>query len=273
MTEEAHNTGEEVEVLPALPRSLLSTPDAQVYDTRGRPERTVAPEPVSTATRPFGSLFSAALFMLGAAVILWAAGFEPIAWLQGAGAVGIVACVVVVALVTPMFVPSGLMAVLPGWLWGPVTGTATILAGAAIGGLLNMWLARRFFGHRVSGWVNSNPALAGLQGAIQQRGFRIALALRLSPVTPYSMLAYLAGIAGLNYAKFAAASVLGGIPWTFVYATAGAMFATAGTERSIFDVSVQGPVWLRWLGFGLTIFVAVWIGRLARRELMRVRGA
>ncbi len=273
MTNESVNDAEPIEVvaevLPAPAKPLVESGRGRVFDPSGRRERPGHSQFERRKAPSLRGLLWGGLLVVGAAFVLFGAGVDPVAWLGRSGPFGMLVCVVIVAMVTPIFVPSGLMAIVPGYLWGAGLGTATILVGALLGGWLNMWLARRFVGPRVERWVAHNPVLMGLRDAIRVRGFRLALALRLSPVTPYSMLAYLAGITGLGPMKFGIASVLGGIPWTFVYATAGALFASSTTSASLLDVSVEGPQWLRWFGLALTTAVALWVGRLARAELMR----
>ena len=280
----------DVEVLPAK-RGTIATERGRTFGADGHveshPWRPFSGEgpPVHVASdagcapgllRWMGYALGAVLLVVAALALLRGSGMtttEAVSWLRASGAVGRVALVALVVVVTPLFVPSGLMAVLPGYLWGTVEGTALILIGAALGGLLNMWLARRVLDRRIAAIVNAAPMLGILRETIRVRGFRIALALRMSPVTPYSMLAYLAGVAGLSYGRFTLASVLGGIPWTSVYAMAGALLASTAQELRLGEQPELGPetVWLRWLGLGFTVAVAVWIGRAARNDLARVR--
>ncbi|MCO4762815.1 MAG: TVP38/TMEM64 family protein [Myxococcales bacterium] len=282
----------DAEVLPAS-RARIATERGRVFDASGRVE--VDPG----RWRPFGNPSSKVavqaeggcapgisrwlrrglgfgLLIVLALTLLYGSGMttsQAVQWLRDSGLTGRVVLVGVIALVTPFFVPSGLMAVLPGYLWGTIEGTALILIGAALGGVLNMWLARRVVGPRIEAFVGTAPMLGVLLQTIRQRGFRIALALRMSPVTPYSMLAYLAGIAGLSYGKFVVASLVGGIPWTSVYAMAGALLASTSQDLQLGAQPELGPhtVWLRWVGLAFTIIVAVWIGRAARADLAKMR--
>lgn len=226
---------------------------------------------------PFGRLFFFGLLVAG--VLLLGFGSRPPAtaaavvdWLRAQGPLGMAAMVAGVALSTPLFVPSGILAILPGYVWGTATGTALVVVGAAIGGALNIVLARRMLGARVDGWVQSNPMLAALRQSIASRGFRIALGLRLSPVAPYALLAYLAGIAGLRIRTFVLASLLGGIPWTSVYAAFGAFLAAQRAAVTL-DAPPESTATtaLRVVGLLFTVAVAWWIGRVAKRDIDRIR--
>ncbi|MCB9738384.1 MAG: TVP38/TMEM64 family protein [Deltaproteobacteria bacterium] len=193
-------------------------------------------------------------------------------WLHDAGPAGMAVVVAGVALSTPLFVPSGILAIIPGYVWGTALGTGLTVLGAALGGAINILLARRLLGDWVGRMVAGNPMLAALRQSIATRGFRIALGLRLSPVAPYALLAYLAGIAGLRVRVFALASILGGIPWTSVYAAFGALLATQRKVVAL-DAPPESPgmTALRVAGVLFTIGIAWWIGRVARRDLDRIR--
>ena len=195
-----------------------------------------------------------------------------VAWMRGGGLSARLAAVAVIAALTPIFVPAGIMALLPGYAWGAVEGTAVALIGAALGGLVNLTIARRLLGVRIARWAGTSPLLAAIKRAIDQRGFRITLALRMSPVTPYAMLSYLAGLSSLSWPRFTLASVVGGIPWTLVWASAGAAFAERSQPLAL-DGAPQGDMAgvMRWVGLAFTVAVAWWIGRAARRELASVR--
>lgn len=175
-----------------------------------------------------------------------------------------------ISCLVPLLVPVGGLAILPGYLWGGVAGTALGLAGALLGGLVNWALGKRLVGRHVRAWAQRNPVVAGLLGAIQARGLRLVLAVRLSPVVPYGILAYLSGIAGLSAWRFAVASVLGGIPWTAVYAMAGALLAEASRPISLGEAPLPYAGLLRWIGLGVTVAVASWVGSLVRREVLGV---
>jgi uncharacterized membrane protein YdjX (TVP38/TMEM64 family) len=216
-----------------------------------------------------------AALAIGGVLLLAFSGLDAsgaVAWLRSNDAIGKAVVVAGVAAVTPLFVPSGLLAVLPGYVWGTAWGTALVVAGAALGGAFNILLARRVFG-RVGAMVDANPVLASLRRSIASRGFRISLGLRLSPVAPYALLAYLAGLAGVGIPTFVAASLLGGLPWTAVYAGVGALLAERNEVVSLTASAPDHPATLalRVAGLLLTVVVAVWIGRVARADLERLR--
>ncbi len=281
------------EILPARHEPLVGPPTGRTFDAEGHVED---PGPrrdrgggsrgasASLQARGCGPIVARMLLagvgivaLLGLGALLLAfSGLDAsgaVAWLRANDVTGKLAVVVGVAAVTPLFVPSGILAILPGYVWGTVWGTALVIIGAALGGAVNILLARRVLGGGIGAMVDANPVLASLRRSIASRGFRIALGLRLSPVAPYALLAYLAGLAGLGIPTFVAASLLGGIPWTAVYAGVGALLAERNEAVSLAASAPDHPatMGLRIVGLLLTFAVAIWIGRVARADLERVR--
>lgn len=222
--------------------------------------------------RVFGGLALLAL-VFG---FLWAGGFEldsAVQWARANPAVARAAMVAFITLMLPLLLPTGPVAIIPGYIWGEVEGLSLVLLGACLGGVLNMMITRRYVSGKIDQHVQASPTLAALRRAIDARGFRIALALRLSPVTPYALVSYMAGLTGMKYRSYALASLVGGVPWTLVYATAGALLAAQSKEVTLdAEVGPAGP-WLRLVGLACTVVVAVWVGRAARRELAAARDA
>jgi uncharacterized membrane protein YdjX (TVP38/TMEM64 family) len=272
MTEPGSSPGAEppeAEVLPA-PHLPLAT--------RGRVRVEVGEDGTQTEPPRAGRrlplrLLGLAFIGVGVALALAVAEAGPaglVAAGRAAGPWARLAVVAGVALLVPVFVPTGLLAVVPGYLWGPFEGTLWVLLGALLGGLLNLQLARRFLGRRLRRLLATRPELAVLASVVDARAFRILLGLRMSPIMPYGLLAYLAGLTRIAAWRFGVASILGGIPWTAVYATAGSVLAASAAQLGTEGVaSDPHAALLRWLGLGLTIAIAVWIGRAVRGELAR----
>ena len=281
------------EILPARHERLVGPPTGRTFDAEGHLEdpgprrdkdgrvRRDAPSLQAQGCGPIlarlllAGLGVAALLGVGALLLVFS-GLDAsgaVDWLRANDTTGKLAVIVGFAAVTPLFVPSGLLAIMPGYVWGTAWGTGLVIGGAAIGGVINILLARRVLGGSIGAMVEANPVLASLRRSIASRGFRIALGLRLSPVAPYALLAYLAGIAGLSIPTFVAASLIGGIPWTAVYAGVGALLAERNEAVTLSASAPDHPatMGLRIVGLLLTFAVAVWIGRVARADLERVR--
>lgn len=220
-----------------------------------------------------------ALLVLGAAFLVWALdllgphSMQRIAdWLRGQPLIGRGLVVVGVAASAPFFVPVGVLALIPGYLWGPVEGVALTLAGATVGGLVNFAVSRRYLGPHVHQWAQGNPLARSILATVNRRGLRVLFALRMTPVMPYSLLTYLAGLTNVTWWGLAAAMAVGGLPWTAVYAVVGAVLGETGQQVDPAAVA-NSPLAsnMRWVGVAFTVALAIWLGRIARRELMDLR--
>jgi len=292
----------EVEILPPDPdwEPPRSRPDV-VYEVEPPPPGVVsdvkearAPgQPSAFATRfeaagdprAFGRLLKLsarlAVAVVAAAFLVWA--LEPlgpgtlpaiVAWLRGHPLLGRAVVVVAVAAGVPFFVPVGPLAVIPGYLWGTVEGLLITLTGASLGGLINLHLARRYLGRHVRAWADTQPLAGAIYRTIDARGLRVILALRLSPLMPFGLLSYLSGLVSVRAWAFAVAAFVGGAPWTAVYAIIGSMLAASGrsVDLSAGDGDPLASA-MAWFGLLVTIVLAVWIGRIARRDVLGQRDA
>lgn len=179
-------------------------------------------------------------------------------WLRTVGWPGRLLVIGFTAISCLILVPAALWAVVGGYLWGPMEGALLALTGAALGGLTNFQISRHVIGRHVLAWTRRNEVVASLADTINARGFRIVLGLRLSPAMPFGLLAYLSGMTTLPAAWFVTAMVLGGVPWTTVWAMGGAALAASSAKVTL-EGATEGPeaAILRWVGLGVTVVLAV----------------
>jgi len=127
------------------------------------------------------------------------------------------------AALTAVGVPRQGVAFLAGYGFGAVLGIALALAAQVLGG------ATAFLWARAVGGAAAERVLAGrfgkrlrpLAATLRDNPFGATLALRLLPVGSNLALNLLAGVAGLRFAPFVAASTIGYLPQTAVFALLG----------------------------------------------------
>lgn len=191
-------------------------------------------------------------------------------WLRDHAALGRGLVVLTVAAGVPFFVPVGPMAFIPGYLWGTAEGVGLTLLGATLGGLINFELSRRYIGPHVLAWARTNKLASVLSDTINARGIRVIFGMRLSPLMPFGLLAYLSGLVAVPRWAFAVVVTVGGTPWTSVYAILGSALAASNRPVELAgkpdDPLAMG---LMWFGLAVTIVVALWIGRVARRQMLQ----
>jgi len=203
-------------------------------------------------------LLLAAGLLAAGALLRQMGGVPGMGWvdrdLRGEGHWGELVFVLVGAALTAAGVPRQSIAFLGGYGFGALVGTGLALAAQLLGCAASYawarllgrgWAERRMagrFGHR----------LRPLRDALRQSPFEATLALRLLPVGNNLALNLLGGMAGLAAGPFLAASALGYLPQTVVFALLGK------------GIRVEG-VWQLALGVGLFV-VSAGIGLVLLRR-------
>ena len=150
-------------------------------------------------------------------------GFDPRAAMDSAGRHGPVWFVALGALACAVGIPRQLVALAGGYTFGFWPGAALALMAEALGCAID-FLWARLLGRRMAAAFlrrREGGRLDRLDRFLTGRAFTATLTLRLLPVGSNIVLNLLAGISGVAFAPFLAASVLGYIPQTIVFALAG----------------------------------------------------
>lgn len=174
-------------------------------------------------------------------------------WVRGRGLVGDLVFIAVGAASTAAGVPRQGVAFLAGYAFGALEGTMVALAAQVLGCAVSYgwarlvgrgWAERRLAGR-------SGHRLRPLRDALAGSPFGATLALRLLPVGNNLALNLLAGMAAIPMLPFVAASALGYVPQTVVFALVGKGVRVDGAWQlglavALFTVSVAiGLVLLR----------------------------
>jgi len=134
------------------------------------------------------------------------------------------AYVAIYTVLVALSVPEGALATIAGGLlFGTVVGGALAVVGASIGAVVLFLAARYAFADLVA--AKAAPLMARIRPGIERDGFLYLLALRLVPLFPFWLLNLAAATCGMRLVPFAAATLLGIIPGTLVYAAVGAGLA------------------------------------------------
>ena len=133
-----------------------------------------------------------------------------------------------------------------GFVFGTLIGGCMTVIGATIGATILFLAARNafsdFFRDKVS------EALNKMRKDFEENAFSCILALRLAPVFPFFVVNVTLALTGASLKSFIAATAIGIIPGTFVYASVGAglgeVFARGGTPNldAIFEWKVLLPL-------------------------------
>jgi uncharacterized membrane protein YdjX (TVP38/TMEM64 family) len=170
--------------------------------------------------------------------------------------------------------PGGAVATLAsGFLFGPWLGAALAVVGATIGACLLHLLAGQAFGGLLA--RAEGPGLAKIRTGLARDGFWYLLSLRLVPVVPFWLLNLAPSLVGMRLGPYAAATFLGIIPGTAVFAGIGAGLGAVFDAGGRPDLSIifSPAILLPLLGLAaLSLAGAWWRGRQRRLEGMASHG-
>jgi len=131
-----------------------------------------------------------------------------------------VAFVLIYATATALSLPiASALTILSGFLFGAVLGGGYAVIGATIGASILFLAARSAIGGSLR--AKAGPWLVRLQDGFQRDSFSYLLFLRLVPAFPFVIVNLVPALLGVRLTPFVAATLIGIIPGSFVYAFAG----------------------------------------------------
>lgn len=171
-------------------------------------------------------------------------------------------------LVVGFSLPGGaVMTLAGGFLFGPWLGAAAAVLGATLGACAIFLAARHALAETLA--RRAGPLMGKLREGLARDGFWYLLSLRLLPVVPFWLANLAPALAGMRLAPYAAATFLGIIPATAVFAGIGAglgqVFEAGG--RPDLSVILSPGILLPLLGLAaLSLLGAWWRRRRAARD-------
>ncbi len=123
--------------------------------------------------------------------------------------------------VVALSLPGGaVMTLAGGFLFGPWLGTALTVVGATVGACLLFLAARSALAPFVA--ERAGPLLERVRPGLERDGFFYLLSLRLIPVVPFWLANLAPALVGMRFFPYAAATAIGIVPGTAVFAGIGA---------------------------------------------------
>jgi uncharacterized membrane protein YdjX (TVP38/TMEM64 family) len=187
------------------------------------------------------------------------------AWVAGLGNIGLLVFIVIVVALTSFFMPTTVLSVVSGALFGLGWGAFAMIAGCVLGAALDYVIASTFFRARIAAILQRYPKLLVMQRAVQQRGMHVQFMLRLTPISPV-LVNYALGSAGVRFLPYLLASA-GLIPGLFVEVYFGhvAKHVTSVSAGTSSHSTAHTVVTIG--GLVLCVLVMIRIGSMARRVL------
>ncbi len=131
---------------------------------------------------------------------------------------------------------AAIMTLAGGFLFGSLLGTLYVNLGATAGATAAFLVAR----YLLRDWVEAKfgNRLAPIQQGFASNAFSYLMTLRLIPLFPFFVVNMVSGLTRVSVATYVAATAIGIIPGSFVYAYAGRQLGTINSLREIASPNV-----------------------------------
>lgn len=144
---------------------------------------------------------------------------EIIAWVNQLGWIAPLLFLAIYCLATVLFLPTMVLTLAGGAIFGPLFGTVLNLFGATLGAACCFLITR----HLISDWFSKKKGakLSKLIHDVDQKGWSIVALLRLFPVIPFNVVNYGLGVTGLRFRTYLLTTFVFLIPAEIIYTYCG----------------------------------------------------
>lgn len=199
-----------------------------------------------------------------------------LAWVEGNPIAGLFAFMGVYFVATIFFIPGSILTLGAGFVFanafglglGVALGVLAVFVGASAGSCAAFLIGRYLLRDWVSNLSKKYVIFQALDVAFEEKGLRIMILLRLSPIIPFNAINYVVSITSLKFYQYVIA-LLGILPGTTLYvflgASAGSLAdsATSGDNSTVTIVVVVVGVVFGIAAVGVTSYYA-------KKELNRI---
>jgi len=164
-------------------------------------------------------------------------------WVENNPVKGVFGVIFAYFVSTILFIPGSILTLGTGYIfanafglsWGVLIGSISVFVGAMTGESASFLLGR----YLLRDWVEKNLAkkyaiFEALDAALRENGFQIMLLLRLSPIIPFNVINYAAGVTGMSFGQYILAT-LGILPGTVLYVFIGASASSLTDTTTAMD--------------------------------------
>jgi uncharacterized membrane protein YdjX (TVP38/TMEM64 family) len=189
-------------------------------------------------------------------------------WVEGYGWWGVAAIVAAYTVFALLFLPSSIICAMAGVLYGGHAATALMVLAGTLASSLSFLISRYALRDWVSRWLSRHPEMQAVEHAVNEKGWKAILLMRLTPVFPYQLKNYGLGLTAIGFWTYALWTTVGLIPGTAMITYASAAAASAATEGVGWRVRVLYGT----LIVAATLLVTFYATLIARRALRHQRG-
>ena len=221
----------------------------------------------SGATLIAAILLAAGLFVAGGWLDIAIVFRAALAWISDLGPWGWAIFIAMYTAATVLVLPTFLLTLGAGAVYGILGGAALASVGATLGATAAFFIGRHLARDWVARYLEDHPMFRALDQVVAREGWKIVGLTRLTPAIPFVVKNYAYGLTQVSPRDYILASWVAMTPGILLNAYMGSLvgnLATLGTQAT-----ARGP--LHWalytVGFGATVAVTVYVARLARAAL------
>ncbi|MGC1183436.1 TVP38/TMEM64 family protein [Legionella sp.] len=140
---------------------------------------------------------------------------EIINWVNQLGWFTPILFLVIYCLATIMFLPTMVITLAGGAIFGPLFGTVLNLLGATLGAACSFLITR----HLISDWFSrkKEAKISKLINEVDQKGWMFGALLRLFPIIPFNIVNYGLGVTGIRFRTYLLTTLIFLIPPEIIY--------------------------------------------------------
>jgi uncharacterized membrane protein YdjX (TVP38/TMEM64 family) len=153
--------------------------------------------------------------LIACALIFQRHSLEIIGWINKLGWLAPVLFLIIYALASVMFLPTMVLTLAGGAIFGPVIGTILNLFGATIGAAFGFLITR----HLIYDWFSKKRGqkLNKLIAGVEQKGWMFVAFLRLIPIVPFNLVNYGLGVTEIRFRLYITTTFIFLIPAEIIY--------------------------------------------------------
>mmetsp|Transcript_30353 Transcript_30353/g.45821 ORF Transcript_30353/g.45821 Transcript_30353/m.45821 type:complete len:323 (+) Transcript_30353:91-1059(+) len=190
-------------------------------------------------------------------------------WVEDNPAAGVFAFIGVYFIATIFFIPGLILTLGAGFVFANALGlgvgillaTVSVFFGASFGSCAAFLIGRYLLRDCVSNLTKKYVIFEAIDAALKDKGLRIIILLRLSPLVPYNVFNYVCGVTSVSFRDYAI-GMFGILPGTFLYvllgSSAGSLVdsSSSGDNSTVRIVSIVVGVVFAILGVYATTYYA-----------------
>lgn len=188
-------------------------------------------------------------------------------WFETAGPAGWFGYGLLYLVVTLALLPTSVLTVGGGFVFGPVTGFFVVWISENVAALACFVIGRFAARPYVQRMVARSPTLQALDHAMEDRGFSLLVLLRHSPIIPFSVLNYSMALTGLSATRYLVATLVGTALPAFAYVYVGSTLTRLSEVMQGKSASTPAEHAIYWGGLVATLAATFVVGQATRRAL------